>query len=60
MKKSISFLTVFSTIVYIVGATILTYSYDWKLTVGIFIILWAHNMEELQKRKNREAANADD
>ncbi len=60
MKKSITFLSVFSTIVYIVGATLLTYFYDWKLVVGIFIILWAHNMEELQKRKNREDSNVND
>lgn len=60
MKKSITFLTVFSTLVYLVGATMLVYFYDWKLVVGIFIILWAHNMEELQKRKNREVKNADE
>jgi hypothetical protein len=60
MKKSINSLTAFSTIVYIVGGSMLTYFYDWKLTVGIFIILWAHDMEELQKRKNRENANAND
>ena len=29
---------------WLIGFIIITFSYDWKLSLGIFILIWANNI----------------